>query len=86
MSTYKLTVSTPDGNVFDGEVSALFVRGAAGDLAVLAGHVPFVTTVQAGKAEIELEDGTRLVGTTDGGILTVGKESTTLLSGTIKFD
>ena len=36
MNTYKLTIATPDGNRFQGEVMGLFVRGAEGDLAVCA--------------------------------------------------
>ena len=56
MTTYKLTVSTPDGTVYDGEAVSLIVRGADGDLAVLAGHVPFVTTVMAGKCVILTDD------------------------------
>ena len=48
MNTFTLTVATPDGNRFQGEAVGLFVRGAEGDLAVLAGHTPFITAVQAG--------------------------------------
>ena len=55
MNTYKLTVATPDGNRFEGEVIGLFLRGAEGDLAVLAGHLPFITSVTAGKCRIRLK-------------------------------
>ena len=60
MKTYQLTVSTPDGHVYDGDVVALFLRGAEGDLAVMAGHIPFATVVQAGKCKIETDDGFKL--------------------------
>jgi len=46
MNTFKLTVSTPDGNAFSGYAQALFVRGSEGDLAVLANHAPLVTSVK----------------------------------------
>ena len=85
MNTIKLTVATPDGNMFDGEAAGLFVRGAEGDLAVLAGHVPFVTTVQPGTCRIEMEDATEKVGTCGGGILTVSKERVILMSGTFAW-
>ncbi len=81
MNTYKLTIASPDGNAFEGEVVCLSVRGVEGELAVMAGHIPFVTTVKACDCRIELPDGTEKTGRTDGGILTVSGESATLLSG-----
>lgn len=85
MSTFKLVVSTPDGNKFDGEAVKLSLRGSEGDLAILAGHIPFITSVKPCDCRIELDDGTEKVGHTDGGILTVSSESTTLLSGTFSW-
>ena len=48
MKTFKLIVSSPDGNVFEGEIAQLILRGAGGDLAVMAGHIPFITPVKPG--------------------------------------
>ena len=45
MSTFHLTVSSPDGNKFDGEVFKFDVRGVEGELAIMAGHIPFITSV-----------------------------------------
>ena len=45
MKTFPLTVSSPDGDAFSGEAVCLSLRGTAGDLAVMAGHIPFVTSV-----------------------------------------
>ena len=86
MSTYKLTIATPDGNRFQGEVEELSLRGADGDLAVLAGHMPFMTSVQAGKCRIHLPDGDERCATLDGGLLTVSSTATTLLSGSFRWD
>ena len=86
MNTYNLTIATPDGNQFQGEVVGLFVRGAEGDLAVFAGHVPFITSVQAGKCRIQLPDDSEKSATLDGGLLTVGADAVTLLSGSFKWD
>ena len=85
MKTYSLTVSSPAGDLFRGDVVMLSLRAEMGDLAVMAGHVPFVTAVRPCDCHIELEDGTVKVGHTDGGILTVGKEKVTLLSGSFSF-
>ena len=86
MNTYTLTVATPDGNKFQGEVIGLFLRGAEGDLAVLAGHLPFITSVQAGKCRIHLPDDDERSATVDGGLLTVTAEKVTLLSGSFAWD
>lgn len=86
MSTYKLTIATPDGNRFQGEAAALFVRGAEGDLAVLARHTPFITSVRPGKCRVELPDGEEKSATLDGGLLTVGPDAVTLLSGSFQWD
>ncbi len=86
MNTFKLTVSTPDGNKFEGEVVKFDVRGVLGELAVMAKHVPFVTTVVSAPCKIELDDGTVKTAHSDGGLLTVGKDSTTYFSGSFKFD
>ena len=86
MSTYKLTIATPDGNQFRGEAKALFLRGAEGDLAILAGHTPFITSVQAGKCRVALPEGEEKSATLDGGLLTVGADMVTLLSGSFQWE
>ena len=45
MNTFRLIVSSPDGNLFDGDAVMLTLRGVEGDLAIMAGHVPFLTSV-----------------------------------------
>jgi F-type H+-transporting ATPase subunit epsilon len=86
MNVFTLTVSTPDGDAFSGEAYALNVRGTEGDLAVMAGHVPFATGVKAGSCRIDLPDGTSLDGSVSEGILTVSKEGVTLLTGTAQWE
>ena len=84
MKSYHLIISTPDGNVFDGDAAMLTVRGSDGDLAVLAGHIPFITAVKECEAGIVFADNTEKRAKIGGGILTVNKNVTTLL--TSKFD
>ena len=86
MNTFTLTIATPDGNKFGGEVIGLFVRGAEGDLAILAGHMPFITSVQAGKCRIHLPDDDERSATLDGGLLTVSDKAVTLLSDSFAWD
>ena len=86
MATFQLTVSSPDGHLFQGDATALMVRGTEGDLAVLAGHIPFNTAEVACACRIQLPDGTERTGHTDGGLLTVNSDAVTLLSGSFRWE
>jgi len=85
MKSFLLKLASPEGDLFSGEVTMLRVRGTEGELAVMAGHIPFVTSVKPCECKIELEDGTERVGRTDGGILTVSDEKTVFLSGSFEW-
>lgn len=85
MKTFKLVISSPDGDIFRDNVLKISLRGIEGELAVMAGHIPFVTSVKPCDCQIELQNEEVKVGHTDGGILTVGKDSVTLISGTFEW-
>ena len=85
MKNYHLIISTPGGNVFDGEAAMLTVRGSGGDLAVLAGHIPFITAVKECEAGIVFADNTEKRAKIGSGILTVGKNATTLLTSDFEY-
>ncbi len=86
MSTFPLIISSPDGDIFRGEAEKLILRGTEGELAVLAGHVPFVTAVKKGRCVIEDAEGNRKTGLISGGLLTVAREKTTLLTSSLKWN
>ena len=86
MKSFHLQIAAPDGMQFDGEAVQISVRGIEGELAVLAGHIPFVTSVVACPCVITLEDGTKKTARMDGGLLTVDTDAVTLLSGSFRFD
>ncbi|MBQ1213051.1 MAG: F0F1 ATP synthase subunit epsilon [Clostridia bacterium] len=86
MKAFALKISTPEGDVFSGEVLSVSVRGAEGDLAVMSGHIPFVSPIKPCACKITLEDGTEKIGHTDGGILTVSAEKTVILTGSFAWN
>lgn len=86
MKSFLLTVSSPDGNLFSGKVCKLDVRGVEGELAVMAGHVPFVTSIGKAPITILTEEGETLHAYSQGGLLTVGSEQVILLSGTFSLE
>lgn len=86
MKTFNLTVASPLGNLFDGEAIMLTVRGIEGELAVMAGHASFMTTVKPCDCKIVFPDETERSAHVDGGILTVADNKATLLSGTFSWN
>lgn len=84
MKAYRFVISTPDGNLFDGNIVKVSLRGAEGDLAVMANHTPFVTSVKPCDVRIELEDGTEKTVNVERGLLSVTADGVTLMSGSAK--
>ena len=81
MTTYQLTVLSPQGEVFSGDVISVMLRGAEGDLAVFAAHIPLITTVKPGKCVITLPDEEEVEGELVSGILDVGSDGVRLIIG-----
>ena len=86
MSTFSLIISSPDGNLYSGEAEKLILRGTEGDLAVMAGHVPFITAVKKGRCVVEDGEGGRREGLIEAGLLTVDREKTTVLTSAVHWD
>ena len=55
--TYDLSLVTPDGAVFEGEVEMVVVPGAAGEIGVLARHAPLVAMLKAGSTRVHIRRG-----------------------------
>jgi F-type H+-transporting ATPase subunit epsilon len=55
--TYDLSLVTPDGPVFEGEVEMVIVPGAAGEIGVLARHAPLVAMLKAGGVRVHVSEG-----------------------------
>ncbi|MBO5338576.1 MAG: F0F1 ATP synthase subunit epsilon [Clostridia bacterium] len=85
MKAFHLTISSPDGNIFDGDIYKLDVRGVEGELAIMAGHIPFVTSIKSAPIRVWLNDDTPKEAYSDGGLLTVDKNGAVLISGSFKF-
>ena len=86
MITFPLLISSPDGDLFRGEAEMLILRGTEGDLAVMAGHVPFVTAVVKGRCVLTTAGGERKEGTIEDGLLTVEREQVTVLTSALELN
>ena len=53
--TFSLSLVTPDGAAFEGEVEMIVVPGEAGEIGVLARHAPLVALLKAGSTRVYLD-------------------------------
>ena len=86
MKTFKLVISTPEGDLFKGDVVKVSVRGTEGELAILANHIPFVTSVKPCTCRVEMEDGEEKRVNLERGLLSVTLDGVTLMSGSAKWE
>ena len=86
MNTFPLSIGTPDGLLFSGEVERVVCRSITGDLAILAGHINFCTALGMGEGHIVLPDGTTRRAACIGGMLTMMNGSCSLLATTWEWE
>jgi F-type H+-transporting ATPase subunit epsilon len=55
MATFDVSLVTPDGPVYEGEVEMLIVPGAAGEIGVLARHAPLIAMLKAGSTRVHVK-------------------------------
>ncbi|MDY0322163.1 MAG: ATP synthase F1 subunit epsilon [Arcobacteraceae bacterium] len=58
MSTVKLSIVTPNGMIFEGDVKSVTLPGKEGEFGVLPGHASLVSTLTVGVIVIEGEKNT----------------------------
>ena len=75
----KLTIAKIDQILFSGKAQSVTVPGTAGEMTVLAHHMPLITTLKAGKIVVKREGGTQEEFPIESGFLEVGKEETVIL-------
>jgi F-type H+-transporting ATPase subunit epsilon len=54
---FSVSVVTPDGPAFEGDVEMIVVPGAAGEIGVLARHAPLIATLKAGSTRVHPGEG-----------------------------
>ncbi len=79
MKTFHLTITDIASVVFEGDVQSLACIGALGDMVVLPGHMPLVTTLKAGTLRVIDKDGESHEFPITSGILEVTTKTVTIL-------
>ena len=85
MNTFHLTISTPDGMLFDDEVTSLRARMIDGDVGILPNHAKYVSAVGEGEALIRLPDGQTRRAACIGGMLSVMDNKARLIATTFEW-
>ena len=85
MKEFMLILSSPDGNIFAEKITKIKARGIEGEFAIMAGHIPFITSLVPCECVVDFSDGTQKKGQLQGGLLTVSKDAVTLLSGSFEW-
>ncbi|MDQ0428325.1 F-type H+-transporting ATPase subunit epsilon [Planomicrobium stackebrandtii] len=79
MKTITVNIVTPDGPVYDSEVSMVIAVTATGEMGVLPGHIPTVAPLGIGAVRLKKENSTELVAV-NGGFLEIRPEKVTILA------
>ncbi len=53
----KLQIITPDTELFSGEVNTVVVPGSDGEIGILNGHAPLVSSLSEGKVKVKIDNG-----------------------------
>lgn len=85
MKKIRLQIATPDGMRFDGEAVMLSVRGIAGELAIMARHIPLVTALKGGECRVYLCDGAIRRANLSGGMLMVSSDCVIVMSSDFRW-
>ncbi len=80
--SFAFEIVTPERVVVKETISSLTLPTLAGELTVLAHHMPMVTALVPGVIEIEKEDGARDIMAVSGGFVEVMHEKTVILADT----
>ena len=75
----KLTISKIDKVLWSGDAESVTVPGAAGEMTILAHHMPVITTLAKGKITVKHGEGSIEEFSVDSGFLEVGKDETVIL-------
>jgi F-type H+-transporting ATPase subunit epsilon len=65
----KITVLTPDRQIFSGEITSVKVPGTLGEFQVLKNHAPIVSSLEAGKVTLVTAGGEHRIFDEESGVI-----------------
>lgn len=79
MNKMPIEIVTPERKVYEAEANLIIARGGDGDLGIMAGHTPVVTTLKVSALRIKTDKGEDTIAVS-GGFLEVKPEKVTVLA------
>lgn len=79
MASFPFALVTPERTVISGDAEEVSLRSEGGDIAFLAGHVPFIGEVEVGLLRVTLADGSEKVAAVHGGFVEVRTDGEVVL-------
>lgn len=83
MATTYLDIVSLEANIFSGLVEMVVVTGEIGELGILPGHIPLLTSIKPGQIRVMLPGGIQDIYYVSGGILEVQPYTITILADTV---
>lgn len=83
MSTFNAQILTPNGSLFEGEVSGVKLPGTQGSFEVKANHAAIVSTLEKGNVLVRKSDGEQSF-SISGGFVEVNNNKLTLLAESVE--
>ena len=80
MKTVKVNIVTPDGPVYDSDVTMVVAKTITGEMGILAGHIPMVAPLTVGAVKLTKADGTREFVAVSGGFIEVRPDVISILA------
>ena len=78
MSSYHLSIITPQGKQFEGQVDSLMAPGVEGSFGVLASHAPFISALKDGVLTL-IQNGAKRFFAISSGVLEVNPKGSVLI-------
>ena len=80
MKTVQVNIVTPDGPVYDSEVTMVVAKTVTGEMGVLAGHIPMVAPLAVGAVKLNKADGSQELLAVNGGFIEVRPDKISILA------
>ena len=80
MKTVQVNIVTPDGPVYDSEVTMVVAKTVSGEIGVLAGHIPMVAPLAIGAVKLNKADGSQELLAVNGGFIEVRPDQISILA------
>ena len=80
MKTVKVNIVTPDGPVYDAEVTMVIDKTTSGEIGVLPGHIPMVAPLTVGAVKLKKEGGQTELVAVSGGFIEVRPDNISILA------